>query len=265
MILIRSSFLCPGKVTYLIEGRAYNLKPWDILLVNSNDVHRPITDPLETYERIILWINNAFLEEHSTDECDLLTCFKESSERNYKLLRLNPDFLGNMKYILTQLEEVSKSNSFGARLLKNSLFAQFIIYVNRFMLRPENSLQSLSDVQFDEQISSVLNYINENLSSDLSIETLAERFFASRYYLMHKFKSQTGNSIHIYILKKRLIMSNSLIQKGSSVTEAALESGFNDYSNYLRAYTAMFGLSPKRYHKAMPELQQQLTSRPHGR
>lgn len=33
-----------GKVTYLIEGKAYNLKPWDILLVNNHDVHKPIID-----------------------------------------------------------------------------------------------------------------------------------------------------------------------------------------------------------------------------
>ncbi len=252
-----------GKVTYLIEGRAYNLKPWDILLVNSNEVHRPVIDPLETYERIILWINNAFLEKHSTAECDLLTCFKESSERNYKLLRLNPDSLGNMKHILVQLEDACKSDIFGARLLKNSLFVQFVIYVNRFMLQPENSARSITDVQYDQQISSVLDYINENLSGDLTIEALAERFFTSRYYLMHKFKAQTGYSIHSYILKKRLIMSNTLLQKGKSVTEAALESGFNDYSNYLRAYTAMFGLSPKKYHKTMTELQRQLASQPH--
>ena len=252
-----------GKVTYLIEGKAYNLKPWDILLVNSNEVHRPVIDPAETYERIVLWINSTFLEKHSSPECNLLTCFGVSSDRNYKLLRLNPDLLGNMKYILTQLEDACKSKSFGARLLKNALFVQFIVYANRFVLQTENSMESHADVQFDEQISSVINYINDNLSGDLTIENLAARFFTSRYYLMHKFKSQTGYSIHSYILKKRLIMSNSLIKKGKSVTEAALECGFNDYSNYLRAFTAMFGLSPKKYHKAVTELQNQLTALPH--
>lgn len=245
-----------GKVTYLIEGKIYNLKPWDILLVNSNAVHRPVIDPSETYERIIFYINNAFLEKHSSAECNLLTCFEVTSDRNYNLLRLNPDLLGNMKYILAQLEDACRNDNFGAKLLKNALFVQFIIYLNRYLLQTENSADSLADVSFDEQINSVLNYINENLSGDLSIETLAARFYTSRYYLMHKFKAQTGYSIHSYILKKRLIMSNTLMKNGKTVTEASLECGFNDYSNFVRAFTAMFGMSPRKYRKTVSELQQ---------
>lgn len=252
-----------GTVTYLIEGRAYNLKPWDILLVNSNEVHRPVIDPGETYERIVLWINSAFLEKHSSPECSLMTCFEVSLNRNYKLLRLNPDVIGKVKHILLQLEAACKDKGFGARLLKNSLFVQFIVYVNRFVLNAEISPEALTDVKFDEQISSVIEYINENLAADLSIDGLADRFFTSRYHLMHKFKSQTGYSIHSYILKKRLIMSNALIKKGKAITQAALECGFNDYSNYLRAFTSMYGMSPRKYHKAVMELERQLTSPPH--
>ena len=44
-----------GNVTYVVEGKAYFLKPWDILLVPHNQIHRPIIDPSEPYERIILW------------------------------------------------------------------------------------------------------------------------------------------------------------------------------------------------------------------
>ena len=47
-----------GKAAYHIEGKAYQLKPWDILLVNRHAIHRPEIDPSVPYERFILWIQN---------------------------------------------------------------------------------------------------------------------------------------------------------------------------------------------------------------
>jgi quercetin dioxygenase-like cupin family protein len=38
-----------GNVTYLIEGKAYKLRPGDILLVNSNEIHQPMINPTQTY------------------------------------------------------------------------------------------------------------------------------------------------------------------------------------------------------------------------
>ena len=42
-----------GKAAYHIEGKAYQLKPWDILLVNRHAIHRPEIDPSVPYERFI--------------------------------------------------------------------------------------------------------------------------------------------------------------------------------------------------------------------
>ena len=45
-----------GKVTYHIEGKAYQLKPQDILLVSQGAIHKPEIDPSIPYERYIFWI-----------------------------------------------------------------------------------------------------------------------------------------------------------------------------------------------------------------
>ena len=70
-----------GSVTYLIEGKSYKLKPWDLLFVSGNDVHRPIISPNEPYERIVIWINTRFLEIHNNNNSNLLTCFELSSKK----------------------------------------------------------------------------------------------------------------------------------------------------------------------------------------
>ena len=241
-----------GNVTYLIEGKAYRLKPWDILLVSSSEVHKTIVDAAGTYERMIIWVNSNFLMKHNSPDSNLLTCFDIATREKRNLLRLDPELLRQGKYILSQLKEEYGKEGFGSQILKNSLFLQFIIYLNRLYLKPE-AIKHQEDGEYNESIGAVIRYINENLCEDMSVESLASRFYMSRYHLMHKFKSQTGYTIHSYILQKRLIMANTLIKSGKSMSEACSDCGFGDYSSFVRAFKKMYGLSPKQHHKLLEE------------
>ncbi|WP_294180270.1 AraC family transcriptional regulator [uncultured Clostridium sp.] len=236
-----------GDTTYLIEGNSYKLKPWDILLINSNDIHKAVIDPNKIYERIIFWVNPDFLIKYNNN-CNLLSCFDLASAQRFNLLRLDGPQLADTKKLLSRIKSSLKNREFGYKTLINCLFIQFMVYINRWFLDQKN-LREFSDIKCDENIGSILNYINKNLSSDLSIDSISSRFYMSKYYLMHKFKEQTGYTIHNYIIQKRLIMSNLLIKKGRSITDACMESGFNDYSNFSRAFKKIFMLSPKEYYK----------------
>ena len=85
---------------------------------------------------------------------------------------------------------------------------------------------------------------NRNLSENLSIDHLAERFFFSKYHMMRKFKKETGYTIHTYFISKRLLHARSLIAQGTPVMKAAMQSGFQDYTAFVRAYKKQFGTVP---------------------
>lgn len=241
-----------GNVTYLIEGKTYNLKPWDILLVNSNEIHKPIIDQSEIYERIIIWVNSSFLLQHNDSQCNLLTCFELAAEKKINLIRLSSEILVGIKNLLSQMEDTQSSLEFGSKVLKNALFLQFIVQLNRMYLGIETNTEH-PDIQYDESIEQILEYINANLNEDLSMDKLASVFYLSKYYLMRKFKQQTGYTVHNYILQKRLIAANALIRKGKSITSTCIECGFGDYSNFVRAFKKNFGLSPKKHYKMLLE------------
>lgn len=231
-----------GNVTYLIEGTAYRLRPWDILFISSSQLHKPVIDPSVMYDRIVIWVNPGFLSSHSR-ECDLFTCFKMTSEKN-NLLRLDAKTSEYAKTIYAKLEEACKSTDFGTALLKNSIFLQLLVVLTRELIKGRWD-DDIEDISSDIYIRNILDYINTSINDDLTIDKLAARFYMSRYHLMHKFKQLTGYSVHSYILQKRLIRADTLIKSGIPATQACEQCGFNDYSNFVRSYKKMFGASPR--------------------
>ena len=226
-----------GKAAYHIEGKAYQLKPWDILLVNRHAIHRPEIDSSVPYERFILWIQNDIPWQ------ELLKCFQKANDRSYNLVRLNSALQEKMKDILFELENSAKSDEYGREILIQSLFLQFMVYLNRIFLEKQYIFDKKS-YTFDSQIANILQYINHNLKEDLSVEALSAKYYVSKYHLMRKFKEETGYTLHNYIVNKRLLMARTLISNGMPVTKAAQESGFAEYSTFSRAYRKQFKTNP---------------------
>ncbi len=237
-----------GDVTYLIEGKSYKLKPWDILLVGKNDIHMPIISPDLSYERIVLWLNPIYLEEHNKNNCSLLNCFSLAAERKLNLIRTNKMDILSLRQNLTELEESVKDTAFGSEILKNALFIQLMVKINRLFLEMETD-KKLEDITYDPRVEQVLNHINGNLDQELSIEQLAKEFYLNKYYLMHLFKQETGYTLYGYIQKKRIMKASDLIKNGIQAGEVCSLCGFGDYSNFVRAFKKEFHLSPKQYYK----------------
>ncbi len=93
-------------------------------------------------------------------------------------------------------------------------------------------------------ITRILNYINENISTQFRLEELADKFFISKYHLGHMFKKHTGLPVLEYIIRKCVVIAQQLISEGCSASTAAVMSGFNDYSAFYRAYTKYIGTKP---------------------
>ena len=237
-----------GKVTYLIEGKSYFLKPWDILLVNNHDIHKPIIDSSETYERIIIWANTNFINEFNYKECNLFSCFNVANRRMFNLVRIEEQSQTIIKDLIYNLEKSINSNYFGNELFSNTLFLQLLIVLNRIYIQ-DDYIKDTKSFFCNKQIENILKYINSNLHNDLSIDTLCKEFFLSKYYLMRKFKKETGYTIHNYILQKRLLMSKNLIKSGIPITEVCYKCGFNDYSSFLRAFKKMFNKQPSYFYQ----------------
>lgn len=244
-------FFISGKVKYIIEGKTYILKPNDILLTNNKELHKPIVENGMNYERIVIWIDPKFLKTIENNETNLTLCFDTSSEHHYNLLRPNINLFHIIKKIYEKLEKACASNDYGATLLRKAYITELLIYLNRAYFDTSKEIEI--DIKHNSKISDVLYYINENLCEDLSLDTLSQKFYISKYHLSRQFKQYVGFTIHQYIMKKRLIMAKIHLYDGASVESAYIYSGFNNYQNFIKAFKDEFGLSPKKYVASLKE------------
>ena len=226
-----------GKVTYHIEGKAYHLKPQDILLVSQGAIHKPEIDPAVPYERYIFWLR----EDLSRPE--LNTCFQKANDRSFNLVRLDSALQERLKDLLPEIEQSLRGDQFGDNFLSEALFTQFMVYINR-IFHKSSTAPDRKPYSSDSQVEQLLKYINRNLAEDLSIDSLAGKFFFSKYHMMRKFKEETGYTIHNYIVSKRLLHARSLVSQGTPIMKAAQMSGFRDYTTFVRAYKKQFGTVP---------------------
>lgn len=239
-------FLISGKVNYIIEGRAYVLKPGDILLINNKELHKPVIEPGAVYERVVVWINPEFIRKKITDGTNLFMCFESTSINNFNLLRPEAEMLNTIKHIVTKLNRVCSNISYGSNILKELYLTELIVYLNRAYLETrEEDIEE--DVTYDPKVSEIILYINRNLNADLSLDALSTRFYTSKYHLLREFKKHTGYTLHNYIHQKRLIAAKAHLKAGMRVTDVCRICGFGDYSNFIRAFRKAYKTSPRKY------------------
>ena len=234
-----------GKVTYIIEGVTYFLKPWDILLVRRNMIHRPIIDPGEPYERVVIWLGQDYLAQRSDPDTALDECFETVRAQGFHLLRPPPERRLAYMDTIQALESSLRSQEFGSRRLSDLLCQQLMIGINRDVRSSTTAQEAPESYRIDQKIEEILRYISDHLQEDLSVESISKKFFLSRYYLMRRFKDVTGYTLHQYIRQKRILRAGELLRAGTPVMKAAEQVGYTEYSTFLRAFQSTFHVSPK--------------------
>ena len=239
--------LISGRLTYNIEGHSYNMKPGEIVLVRSYRIHQPVVDSSVPYERYILWIQPDHINGEniraagSTDPAGdtLSACFDAADLNSSYLLHPLPDDSVFLHSAISELasETSGHSHLYADDIMSEALYLRFMVSLNRLALK-KDAFSPSSQGTFDETISLIMDHINSNLAEDLSIDHIADKFYMSRYYLMHRFRAVTGCTLHSYINQKRLANAHALISGGTGMTRAAELSGFSDYSTFYRLIKA---------------------------
>lgn len=238
-------FLIEGRVTSQIEGRNYDLKPGDIVLMNTSELHQTIIYDLDKpYERIVLWLNRNFLKELSTEQSDLALCFEGPQHRN--VIRTDVDQQQHFRGLLNKLLNLKSYTGFGQDLYPRTYLLEILLFLNEEITLVKQ--RPKIEVRKDRLIDAVIEHIGEHIEEEIKIDNLTEVFFLSKFHLCREFKNQTGTTLHRYIIQKKLIRAKELILKNIPITEVYQKAGFGDYSNFFRAFRNEYNMTPRQYY-----------------
>lgn len=240
-------FFLSGNVSYVIEGKMYQLRAGDILLTNNLDIHKPIVKSGKKYERYVLWINPKFLTELNKLDCNLTSCFHDSSEKKYKLIRPDVTTLSNLKHIFEKMLKNRDNREMGSNILLNAYLMEFLVYLNRAYFATPDSI--CHDITENKKINQIVSYVNTHYQEELSLDIICENFYISKSHLTYLFKAYTGLTLYQFIIKKRLTVAKNMLIQNKPVMQTCIDCGFTDYSNFLKAFKREFGLNPKEISK----------------
>ncbi len=99
-------------------------------------------------------------------------------------------------------------------------------------------------------IQNVLDYIDENIKSEINNDDLCNIAGYSYIHLVRLFKQYLGVTPNEYILKRRLLYAVYELNDNLSKTDIAFEFGFDTYAGFYKAFKREFGCSPSKFTKS---------------
>lgn len=235
-------FSISGGKQFLIDNQFYDIEPGDLFFINQYESHHLTQINQRVHERIIISIYPEYLKSLCTPTVNIDACFSERRGAASHKINLKEE----QKKFLYFIHKLTDIQGYGAELLEQAAFIEMMVFLNKCYQNNQTE-----DIQIEpschQQVDDIISYINSHIGETFGLEQLSSHFYLSSSYLCRIFKSATGTTINKYIVARRITMAKSLLTEGWSVTEVCERCGFNDYSNFLKAFSKATGVSPKKY------------------
>lgn len=111
-------------------------------------------------------------------------------------------------------------------------------------------MENMLKLDFDKHMEKAVAFIDDNLSGDLSVQTIARNIHISKSVLYKHFRTNFDCTINEYINTRRIEKALELLAKTNlSVEEISRRTGFTSASYFSKTFKKLKGISPLQYKK----------------
>ena len=227
-----------GNVNLLVNGYAYTLNPYDVVLMPPMCLHSA-----EAHGGEVILYEIFFNFERFSKEYELINMLNLVTPKKISLDShdINMD---NINSIYT----AAKANKFGAYLecvfLISKVLSHFADkeYITQFSKNNNNSAAEL--------INSMINFVENNYMYPISVKDICTELKVSQSYLYRCSMAILNISPNNYILYFKMAKADRLLKiKDLSIEEIAEMTGYENIYHFSNTFKKHFGISPSSYRK----------------
>lgn len=243
--VLEINWIKSGSGHYIINGQRINFQEGDILLINSNDLHRAYEK-----EHLVMqvtafdasWFVHDLRYEH-----DLLAPFAELGIHFTHLLSRDHSKL--LQSILSDMqEEYNRSQPLHVSIVRSHLI-RFLAYVSRYLrseapLSPDGAARHPSS-EHDVKVRAAIQAMDRDFARPWTLKELAGLVYLSPSRFSAVFKQTVGVSPVEYLISVRIKHAVRLLESSDlQIINIALECGFRNLSNFYRLFKSSTGYAP---------------------
>ncbi len=225
---------------FVIKDSLYPIEHGSVFLINAIDLHYSAPKKLHQYTRNKISLN-------STTLCALAELMGCSSmldsmfiDNSCAVVNLDLNEIEQVDSlfhdIVSLVQEGNEQNHLG---LYSHIFQLLqICFSNHKEKKPK----------IDNCVSQALIYINDHITSDISLDQLSTALFINKSYLCRQFKKATDMTIIEYIKNRRISIAKKKLQfTDLSISDIALFCGFSNFSHFSSFFKKVEGMTPSQY------------------
>jgi AraC-type DNA-binding domain-containing proteins len=209
--------------------------------------HPGIISPCFNFQNIRVTEKESF-DDVQLQDLYLLYPFLHRNTDNNGLLKLGEDTFTRVHKLVELIGReltLQKDNAWPCR--SRSYFLELLILITKIY----ESNQKVSDVMLTEateDITVVLNYLNNNYQEKITLQQLSEMFATNRTSLNNRFYKATNLSVIDYLINLRIQVAAAMLRDTQlPISEIMIRVGFNNSTHFWRTFKKYHSLSPKEY------------------
>lgn len=158
------------------------------------------------------------------------------------------------KAVLEKLNDIYYLSASPNELTELSIHNRFLEFLSLIYLYRDRNVYA-NHVDFDHitnKVYGITAYIHSHFTEELSLESIAGKFYISSCYLSHQFKRVTGFTLTDYIQMTRVRNAQTLLlSTEKQISDIAFQCGFSSFSQFNRVFHKFLHQSPSSFRQEM--------------
>ena len=236
------SILLDGKKEYIVNNQKYTMEKGDIFFVNRNVAHSSVMYPQSPVIVIIFSKNDTNKGNIPTD------LMAEIYDKDCKLIKSGCEENKELRQCIEAIrdEKVKKRNSYEMYITAQICMIFAILYRYKILTNPDD----LFIGKKTERFLPVVEYVNNNISSSITLESVSNILNIDKAHFCRLFKGEFGISFVDYLNFIRISNAEKLlITTNFTISEITEKCGFSSVAYFGKVFKEHKGCTPTEYKK----------------